>query len=756
MATPPHRSFDLAGPFSKDGCRPYRGARDATALRHDVFAYGVRCAESSPLATRCDDTLHGTGWETFQELLGSSATERQSPLTLQKEDSLSRSVEMPLLGMEARQRAVQACEERLRHAQMAEVAVLTRLYACMSSLLGASAIHRHCSSGSDVRRPTLPADADGKLESCRLRESSGLVKEAEAKESPPCSRAEGPRKDDERSAGPGASHEIQPSLLLPVFALLRNGDEGAASPSVRVEQLHLPSAGVTHDARRVYDALQDLIAQHNIPQKHGEAREGSGGRDQRHSSPAACIPSPPVGALLFQLGHTSTRDADARVSTPSKTCREEDDDVAGEFCCALQPGSPPENREAMGSSAARLGSCKMCTSPSSLPLKSTLGEALDRRTPSPLLSATQTATWSDIEDERVFFPTPPRMACRTDKLTSRLHQGELGNAPLAIAPSAASATCLKCSESSANISDGTSTLSGNIAIGPCVSAEESGASRALRRPKVSTAKSLPTSQVFNVLHLSGVLHTELSWSQTEASGASSPLDACALSAPRVALTATDILATIAALPPPPPKSFGSRRAKGDKTAVKSRTDAPQSPKKAPRGTGKRHREGDLGDMDLRECNSVGARAAPLEGLPCLGVDVDAAAAAAAQAYRPQRPPRYPAGLGSGASTDIDGSTFPQRGSAGRRVAPSPPLCGYVRTRQQRAEDVAQTEAIFQAVRRAAGGGARDAQPCTHASSPQEQPPSFAGDEASITPCASQASYDSLQNTPSQYWDIDFP
>lgn len=207
---------------------------------------------------------------------------------------------------------------------------------------------------------------------------------------------------------------------------------------------------------------------------------------------------------------------------------------------------------------------------------------------------------------------------------------------------------------------------------------------------------------------------------------------------RAAMTATDILATISALPPPPPKLFGAcgTGAHTSKSGSSSSSSRLRTTGKSRNANGKRQREGEALKDHIADVSDTQARTGRLKGLPCLGVDVEAAAAAA-------NPQRLPSRVQQNASWERQRRgeyTSVLEGDARAQGTSSLPPSGYVRTRQQRAADVAHAKAVFAAVRRAAGGsdGVNS------------------GRENSATPSYSTASDASQPHTPSQYWDIDFP
>ncbi|KPA74094.1 hypothetical protein ABB37_09390 [Leptomonas pyrrhocoris] len=749
----------LAGSISNEGCPADTEDSNVASPKNKTLLCSGSRDESPPLPTALESfptshvgVLHRTHVESSQEAVRNSAGARHETLSVPEAGTSSRNEEISSPSMEATLRAAQACEERLRRAQTAEVAVLTRLYTCTASLLDPSTVRHSCS--------LPPAGADSRIESQCLQESSGLEVKEEMRESAHKSSAASTQSDAGLGTHPAIPHERTLNVWLPILSAPFNRDTTDASPPVRGRQFRVPSAGLTDDADLLYGALHNLIAPHNAPPLRRGSREGKSDLAPKSSNVAAFTSSQPLAELALRVAHTSTKDVGASANALNTTFHEADKYATGMLSRTFQPTSPPTKSEALQNSVAFLGGCEHCTFPPQLPQRNSLAEGSNRSVPSPLRSATPTSTLGDTEDEGVFFPTPPRRTAQKGEAAGKWHDMAAHCAPLAVASPVAKAADPNCGESPVGTGGGATALSAEAVTPSRVLVEQPSASEPLRNINASTAKLLRKTSAFDSLSSRRTFPNGCSLNQTEVGRSPHPL------APRVELTATDILATITALPPPPLRSFGSRRTKSamkrSATTGKNRDDALQSTNNARRGPSKRDRENCFDEGDIRRGVDAHSRTAPFEGLPCLGVDVDAAAAAAAQVYCSQQPPPPTASLGVSASLDADHFMFQQRRNTNRDVVSAPPLHGYVRTRQQRAEDVRQTEAIFRAVRRAAaggggGGGAEDTPQCTLSSNLPQQPLNLTGEDTSAAPSASQASYDdSLPNTPSQYWEIDFP
>ncbi|CAG9576562.1 conserved hypothetical protein [Leishmania major strain Friedlin] len=222
--------------------------------------------------------------------------------------------------------------------------------------------------------------------------------------------------------------------------------------------------------------------------------------------------------------------------------------------------------------------------------------------------------------------------------------------------------------------------------------------------------------------------------------------------PTRVVTATDILATITALPRPSSSSSSSslrlkrptaRRAHrgGKDTGATGKVNAsPAEGQPTHRGVCKRRRgRGDeWGRIDV---NDEVLAAMPLAGLPSLGKDVSLSAVA---------------GLGRPMCEETANDRHRRSATARRTESDGHQRtmfegehvpCGYVRTREQRIQDIVRTEQVFSAVRAACS-------PLPTTSS--QTPPRCLGADTECDGVLLSPSPPLSQNTPRQFWDINFP
>ncbi|KAG5499686.1 hypothetical protein JIQ42_05164 [Leishmania sp. Namibia] len=356
------------------------------------------------------------------------------------------------------------------------------------------------------------------------------------------------------------------------------------------------------------------------------------------------------------------------------------------------------------------------------------------------LSATPTSSVGNVEEEGMYFPTPP---------PAKTHRRIEGESELSTRPPAAVNSGNACRSANGDCTFPTTLSSTAIATSlppRCAfvadrdeaHGESTGAPQWEGCVKVTTS---PSAQMLNGGH-EGVLQT---MSSTRCACVSQPLSMPQAPPPtrtRV-LTATDILATITALPPSSSSSLLSKPArrggKGARATRKTRVALTEA-RLTRRDARKRTRA--VGDEWARIGVSDDALAAvPLEGLPFLGADVSWNAAAA---------------LSRGLCEDVDDSRYwrsapalctergrYQKATLEEELAPS----GCVRTREQRAGDVAQAERVLSAVR----ARCRLPVPTSLQNSSRCCGTNDESDEALSSPSPSFS-----QNTPRQFWDINFP
>ncbi|CBZ28058.1 conserved hypothetical protein [Leishmania mexicana MHOM/GT/2001/U1103] len=219
--------------------------------------------------------------------------------------------------------------------------------------------------------------------------------------------------------------------------------------------------------------------------------------------------------------------------------------------------------------------------------------------------------------------------------------------------------------------------------------------------------------------------------------------------PTRVVTATDILATITALPPPSSSSsLLSKRAtlrcahRGckDTGATRKVNASPAEGQSTHRGAHRRIRGKD-DERGRIGVNDEVLAAVPLAGLPSLGVGVSLSAAAGlgrsmCEEAANDRHRRW----ATARHTESDGH---HRTIFEEEHVP----CGYVRTREQRIEDVVQTEQVLDAVRAACG-------PLPPTSS--QTPSRCLRVDTECDGVLVSPSPPLSQNTPRQFWDISFP
>ncbi|KAK7198205.1 hypothetical protein NESM_000777400 [Novymonas esmeraldas] len=336
--------------------------------------------------------------------------------------------------------------------------------------------------------------------------------------------------------------------------------------------------------------------------------------------------------------------------------------------------------------------------------------------PAPLLSsspappsATPASTCGDDGEEEDFFPTPPRARLRG-------HHPDGGEAGVA--------------------SGGTASTPADDAPLRAVAAPTEGDRHRRRRAVTGdgdpiVASAVPAALRVDASRTAAAATTEAAPQASEPLPHSSRLGhpvrgvglpSTPVTAPaQRTTTATDILATITAVPPQPPSSSSS--------SALRRTGG--GARKRPRG----EREDEQGCLTLPAL----AAAAPLAGLPSLGVDVSLYTSAAPHHLRHQPVADHHRGP-------------PPVHHVTSGCPALPPCESYVRTRRQRAEDTARAERVIAAVRAACGGP-------RHASA--RTPPRgriFCTASGMPGVMAHAPSRDSSvsQHTPPQFWDINFP
>ncbi|KAG5476819.1 hypothetical protein CUR178_04005 [Leishmania enriettii] len=356
------------------------------------------------------------------------------------------------------------------------------------------------------------------------------------------------------------------------------------------------------------------------------------------------------------------------------------------------------------------------------------------------LSATPTSSVGDVEEEGMYFPTPP---------PAKTHRRIEGESELSARPPVAVNSGDACRSANGDRAFPTTLSPTAIAtsLSPnCAFVGDRGEARgeSTGAPEWEVCVKVTASQSTQMLsgRHEGVLQT---MSRARCARVSQPLSMPPAPPPtqtRV-LTATDILATIAALPPLSSSSLLSKPARrGGKGARAMRKTRLALTEAQPTRRDARKRTRADGDEWARIGVSDDALAAvPLEGLPFLGADVSWNSAAA---------------LSRGVCEDVDDARHwrsapalcTERGSEQKatleeELAPS----GCVRTREQRAGDVAQAERVLSAVR----ARCRLPVPASLQNSSRCCGTNDESDEALSSPSPSLS-----QNTPRQFWDINFP
>ncbi|AYU79838.1 hypothetical protein LdCL_260029400 [Leishmania donovani] len=353
------------------------------------------------------------------------------------------------------------------------------------------------------------------------------------------------------------------------------------------------------------------------------------------------------------------------------------------------------------------------------------------------LSATPTSTFGDADEEGMYFPMPPpakthRRVEVDAELSSRFPA--MGNGGSA--------------STGADAASVFSTMSSSTASAPSLRrrlAFDGGHDE----PDAESARA-PHSEKRGRAAISSSMHMR-DRSRKEAPQTVSAARVMPLSpTPTCVVTATDILATITALPRPSSSSSSllskratARRAhRGGKesSATRKVNASPAEGQPTHRGVYKRRR-GRGGEWGLVGMSDEALAAVPLAGLPSLGMDVSLSAAAglgrpvceetANDRHRRSRTARR---------TESDGH---QRTMFEEEHVP----CGYARTREQRIEGVVRAEQVLSAVRAACS-------PLPTASS--QTPPRCLGADTECDGALLSPSPPLSQNTPRQFWDISFP
>lgn len=621
---------------------------------------------------------------------------------------------------DAEQRAAQACAERLRLAQNAEEAVLRRLHLCVVSLLSLrnGALPRARAAGNCASLPRVLLGDNGKgLTQCTQDTDTSVFTEYKDNVLSSCDGC------GDGSSSATSSKSCTRKVWLPISSASCDNEGGDAPSSVQPQLFDVPDAGLTNSAKRMYDILWDLLSNHaTSPLLYSGEDEADEAASHQETASAPVFPQSSPTMPRADQGQEPLTESNARVNGTRNCYYEEKGSAVEQF------------------SEARTPEALRCVSPQ-LPQNALL---FDVSSP---LHATRASTPSDTEGDAVFFPTPPRRAGIHNEAASLASVAtRLRRAP--------HMEHVECDEAG----DGHATRSSRGGAVPSAllttkSSVLDSAPRTDIRPPGGTLTQFTTPFFDSASSQATVPQQQPLMSQTHTFGSVS-MTAAAASLPRAELTATDILATITALPPPPSRSLTTR---GRKKLSKccslddSAYGASQHSERVRHGVGKRSRTSEFVERHNSELvERACVHGAPLMGLPCLGVDVGAAAAASL-AYRSQQLVRRGssyAHLSASASFQKEHAGV-QAVAASSSSASSPPARGYVRTRQQRADDVARTEAIFEAVRRAGGGGI--GAPPLSPMARQQEALAVPSDDASQL-----SSHDSLQHTPSQYWEIDFP
>ncbi|CAM39490.1 conserved hypothetical protein [Leishmania braziliensis MHOM/BR/75/M2904] len=340
------------------------------------------------------------------------------------------------------------------------------------------------------------------------------------------------------------------------------------------------------------------------------------------------------------------------------------------------------------------------------------------------LSATPTSTLGDADEEGMYFPTPPtakthrRIESDID-VPSRLPA--MGNSGRAYTGAhEASAFPITCGSTVPAASLRRLALGGGY--------DEAG-SEPPRVPQWETPM-VDTSRE-GVLQTVSAAHTSL-----------------LSSTPTGVVTATDILATITALPPPSSRSLLSKRTPARRThrggkgtgATRKANVARAEGRPIHCGARKRTR-GEVDEWGRIDVADEPLAAVPMAGLPSLSADVSLSTAAVLNRLMCEE-----------ADSGQHSSSAPARraesdGHQHTVLEGEHASCGYVRTREQRMEGVAQAEQVFSAVRAAC-------RPLLSVS--LQTPPRGSGANAERDDISPSLSPPLSQNTPRQFWDIDFP
>jgi hypothetical protein len=668
---------------------------------------------------------------------------------------------------EAEQRAVRACETRLRLAQAAEVSILQRLHACVSSLLCTGASDQ-LHAGARKKCSLLPLVVDREESACQhpqdFDRSVGAGKSEEDVV---------PTQADVQAIDGGVCH-LTPrtstlEVLLPVASVWPVGDAHHALSSVQAQRLHVPAAGLTQEARVAYDTLRHLLLPHNQTLLPAE--------DNRRASPHVHASWQASASCTQQTGGFARQDEPhmtAAVDVPS--CREcddvgTDDDFLPLPASTLGETRSPRPRVASAKGQGMRVSCLGAQLVSQLPQSTFTATVPISAASSPRPSATPLSTPTESDDEAILFPplkrkgnandvavnaevaVPPRSALTTTDVT---HAPSLTTAATRVG-FVGEATCSADSRVSVPSSAAAPLLR--------VAANTSSRSESVNGPRRADVTAFLAPSLTEPQRRTEEPHTVLPSHVGQSTCTPRAATRGSASSVRAEMTATDILATITALPPSPPSLLKSRSFRAVKHVArcsgKTARDGDDASAHTRRNVGKRSRRDVLTAGDGRV--DASARALPIEGLPYLGMDVEAAAVAAAtMAHNRWCSPSLDSTSSAAQMNSYvsNGRLVPlPEGTAERCATASSPFRGYVRTRQQRAVDVAEVEAVFQAVRRTACGAGGLALPVATSRDDVLLVPGtaldWAGDDA-LTRSLSEESLDTVQHTPSQYWEIDFP
>ncbi|KAG5476536.1 hypothetical protein LSCM1_04250 [Leishmania martiniquensis] len=352
------------------------------------------------------------------------------------------------------------------------------------------------------------------------------------------------------------------------------------------------------------------------------------------------------------------------------------------------------------------------------------------------LSATPSSSVGDVDEEGTYFPTPPPVKahrrCEDECEQAGRHPaaGDSGNASGGADGNSAAPTML-------NPTAPATTPHPGLLFG---GDRDEGGDEPTRARQWETRMETATSPLAPIA--SGGQEGALQ--AVSVTHVSRPPPAPSLPPPKPAhtLTATDILATITALPPPSSSSLLSKctRRAGKQTRAMRKMSAALAEAQRPLcDARKRLRE--VGDEEVRVdvCDRA-LVAVPLAGLPSLGADVAWSASAE---------------LGRGVCEEIDNDR-PCGSAAALRTESESGQCtthqeeraprGCVRTREQRNRDAARAERVFGAVR----GAYRLLTPASLGTSPRRRRATTEPDEALSPPSPSLS-----QSTPRQFWDISF-